>query len=91
MAQQMKFTPDQITSFNFNAIIYHEKLLNQSRELDRIIETISDGWKGTKAKKCIEALRASSAEYKLLAKEIEPLINAIKKVIDKVKEHHGEV
>jgi hypothetical protein len=51
----MKFTPEQILAFDVNAITYHEKLLNQTRELDRIVETISDGWKGIKAKQCIDA------------------------------------
>jgi len=91
MAQEMKFTPEQIKAFQINAVTYHEKLLNQTRELDRIIETISNGWKGIKAKKCIDALRASSADYKRVADEIEPLIKAIKKVVAKVAEQHGDI
>lgn len=91
MAQEMKFTPEQIKSMQLNAVTYHEKLLNQSRELDRTIETISDGWKGIKAKKCIDALMASSADYKRVANEIKPLIDQIKKVIDKVRAQHGEI
>lgn len=91
MAQEMSFTPEQIKGFQVNALSYYEKLLNQARELDRIIETIADGWKGKKAKKCIDALRESSKDYKRVAKEIEPLIKAIKKVIDKVAEQHGDI
>jgi uncharacterized protein YukE len=91
MGQEMKFTPEQIRSFNVNAITYREKLLNQSREIEKIIEFISASWKGVKAQKCIKALKESADEYKRIANEIEPLISAIKAVIEKIKDKHGDV
>jgi len=91
MAQTMTFTAEQINSFKVNGIIYGDKLLNQSREVDKIVENISSGWKGSEAMKCMEALRATSADYKRVAKDIEPLNDAIKVTLDKLKDVHGDV
>ena len=91
MGQTMSFTAEQINSFKVNGLTYGEKLLNQSREVDKIVEDISSGWKGSEAQKCMNALRETSAEYKKVARDIQPLNDAIKLTLDKVAEVHGVV
>lgn len=91
MGQTMVFTAEQIKSFELNGITYGEKLQNQSREVDKIVESISASWKGLEAQKCVNALRETSAGYKTVAKDIQPLNDAIKATVDKLKEVHGDV
>jgi len=91
MAQVMTFTPEQLLSFKTNGITYGEKLLNQSREIDKIVEGITASWKGSEAQKCINALRDTSAAYKRVAADIQPLNDAIKKTIEKVEKVHGTI
>ena len=91
MGQTMSFTAEQINSFKVNGLTYGEKLMNQSREIDKIVEDISAGWKGSEAQKCINALRETSSEYKKVARDIQPLNDAIKITLDKVAEVHGAV
>ena len=88
---KMTFTAEQINSFKLNGLTYGEKLLNQSREVDKIVEMITSDWKGSEAQKCIKALRETSDEYKKVAKDIQPLNDAIKLTINTLKEIHGDV
>jgi len=89
--EKVNFTAEQINSFRLNGLTYSEKLLNQSREVDKIVEMITADWKGSEAQKCIKALRETSAEYKKVAKDIQPLNDAIKVTVDTIKAIHGDV
>jgi len=88
---KMTFTKEQFNSFKINGLTYHEKLLNQSREVLKIVEDISKDWTGTEAQKCINALTATSDDYKKVAKDIEPLNEAIKATVTALADVYGEV
>ena len=88
---KLYFTKEQFNSFKKNGLTYHEKLLNQSKEALKIVEDISKDWTGSEAQKCIRALTATSDDYKKVAKDIEPLNDAIKATVAKLAAVYGEV
>jgi hypothetical protein len=88
---KLNFTKDQFNSFKLNGLTYLEKLENQSKEVLSIVETISKDWTGTEAQKCIRALTETSDNYKKVAKDIQPLNDAIKATVTALAEVYGDV
>lgn len=85
---QMQFNISDLDKLKKNIINYQEKLANQSKELFKLAEAISQDWTGKNAKQTIDAIQASATAYKKVSDNVNQYVPATRVIVNALEKVH---